>query len=1107
VSDISIDGRDYRVHTFTSPGESTFEVEAIGTNPEAEYLLVGGGGGGGMDMGGGGGGGGVVSGKLTLEPGTYSVQVAFGGQGAPRGLEFSDSTPAGSTQPTQGRASHPFEIQARNGGDSRFGKPITKVKIWEDNFSTNRSSQYIQNNFNNSSGTFEFDTANQRLSSGTHNQQIGIRANPVNFLAPMNNALHVKAEYLGSGAQNFVGVMVRATNGQNYLMGLTNSNYEDGILSNAALNNTSHTLQDRGFFSHRPNIAHTIEAFYEKGVLSLWIDGFISAIVPLTFTPESFGLVALSMSPAAFFGSLEAWTWNDTATNIAWGGGGGGISNGGNRRFGRRGASGGGASGYDTGGGNGGTVGIIGQGNPGGHSDGNYYGGGGGGAAGPGGGRNTNIHGVGGGRGVRNDILGTPYHWGGGGGASGYSYWGGNGGPGGGGAGAASAFAMGGDGLNPGRTGTNGEPFVETYGGDYSSSSNQDRRGGDGGANTGGGGGGGGHYNGKNKGGDGGSGIVVVRYPIFKTKPHIVPAATGGNIVKNIKIDGRNYRIHAFTSSGTFTIGNEANRDIEYLLVGGGGGGGIDMGGGGGAGGYISGTKMFKQGQYQVTVGAGGFRAPGRGEAGEGLYAGRTQPVAHAYDLPAQPGQNTTVTGQGVNLVAFGGGYGGSTYRSRISAVTGVRLHRGVPGASGGGCSGYDTNTGNGGFDSSAPANSNRPSQGSRGGRAGGNYYSGGGGGAGGNGWDGNNRADGGGGRVNAIMGLPYYWAGGGGGAGYSRDGGRGGIGGGGGGAIGEGLRGFLGINEAQNGFGGGTNSQANTAGGNGGANTGGGGGGGAHIGGRGGAGGSGIVVFRYSTDQGVGLMSDVKDLIVSLDASNPDSWSGSGTNWINTAFDTNISKGRNYTLQNAVSSSLGGGSLQFNGNTNSNVFYSNFYAGNTVPATAVLGGQNPAENNVDGSLTYEIWARPTTLDGTARHLFTDNDLNEGELELFNNRIRAYWGGNTFAQWNTTLATNQWYHFVVTHLKDTTSGVYNLQLYVDGVLRADNGDPNLPGSSTNFTSNHGLDTHGQGYGPEGTLHIGYQFAGQISMFRIYGDYMMPDWVNQRFQMHRARFGK
>lgn len=70
----------YKVHTFTST--NPFVVSA-GTKT-AEYLLVAGGGGGGSGTPtsaghGGGGGGGVLSGTLTLSPGTYTVTVGAGG--------------------------------------------------------------------------------------------------------------------------------------------------------------------------------------------------------------------------------------------------------------------------------------------------------------------------------------------------------------------------------------------------------------------------------------------------------------------------------------------------------------------------------------------------------------------------------------------------------------------------------------------------------------------------------------------------------------------------------------------------------------------------------------------------------------------------------------------------------------------------------------------------------------------------------------------------------------------------------------------------------------------------------------------------------------------
>ena len=69
-------------------------------------------------------------------------------------------------------------------------------------------------------------------------------------------------------------------------------------------------------------------------------------------------------------------------------------------------------------------------------------------------------------------------------------------------------------------------------------------------------------------------------------------AATGGTETTTT-IGSDTYRIHTFTSSGTFTV-TSGSKNVEYLIIAGGGGGGghssegyyNDGGGGGGAGGY-----------------------------------------------------------------------------------------------------------------------------------------------------------------------------------------------------------------------------------------------------------------------------------------------------------------------------------------------------------------------------------------------------------------------------------------------------------------------------------------------------------------------------------------
>ena len=70
-------------------------------------------------------------------------------------------------------------------------------------------------------------------------------------------------------------------------------------------------------------------------------------------------------------------------------------------------------------------------------------------------------------------------------------------------------------------------------------------------------------------------------------------SATGGTITE-INDDGVNYRVHTFTSSGTFEV-TSGSGEVEYLIVAGGGSGGEGHGGGGGAGGSVCMCDMFPQ--------------------------------------------------------------------------------------------------------------------------------------------------------------------------------------------------------------------------------------------------------------------------------------------------------------------------------------------------------------------------------------------------------------------------------------------------------------------------------------------------------------------------------
>jgi len=288
-------------------------------------------------------------------------------------------------------------------------------------------------------------------------------------------------------------------------------------------------------------------------------------------------------------------------------------------------------------------------------------------------------------------------------------------------------------------------------------------------------------------------------------------SATGGTISTS-----GIYKIHTFTSSGTFTINGSKN--VDALIIGGGGGGGVAYfaGGGGGGGMYYKSSHAVSAQGYSITIGAGGA-------------AGAVGGTTSAFSVSAAGGGygSNRLGGTGGSGTNGGGGGGGN----------------GGPGETGGSGSlssyaGWTGNGGNGGGDSTY------------------NNSGGGGGGAGGagshHGQGSGETGDGGLGHYNDINGSGLYWAGGGGGgdfgfhtagSGNSGDGGSGGGGGGSNYGISGGLGGSGGTGGLNNGAAGGSGSSSDA--GDAGANTGSGGGGAGP--GQGGSGGSGIVIVRYA--------------------------------------------------------------------------------------------------------------------------------------------------------------------------------------------------------------------------------------------------------------------
>ena len=299
--------------------------------------------------------------------------------------------------------------------------------------------------------------------------------------------------------------------------------------------------------------------------------------------------------------------------------------------------------------------------------------------------------------------------------------------------------------------------------------------------------------------------------------------ATGGTITCS-----GNFKIHTFTSPGTFTISSlsciPSNNSVDYLVVAGGGGGGLgtaNLGGGGGAG----------AGGYRESSGTttGCYTVSPLGTCVSALPVSiQAYPIAvggGGAGSNSEPQRGVSGSDSTFSTITSGGGGGGGS-----GSATACRQQEGGNGGSGGGAGSDDPGGAAAGTGNTPPVN---PPQGNSGGgpNTSGGYGSGGGGatqagsqpptggGPGGPGGDG---------ATSSINATPTARAGGGGGGLYHTGPGCAGTGGaGGGGNGGKGAVGSAGS-----------------------VNTGGGAGGGGRISpgvpAAGGAGGSGIVIIRY---------------------------------------------------------------------------------------------------------------------------------------------------------------------------------------------------------------------------------------------------------------------
>ena len=294
-----------------------------------------------------------------------------------------------------------------------------------------------------------------------------------------------------------------------------------------------------------------------------------------------------------------------------------------------------------------------------------------------------------------------------------------------------------------------------------------------------------------------------------------VPLAAAAKATGGSTYTYSTYTVHAFTTSGTFTVTSGTLACDVLVVAGGGGGGGGSGTGGGGAGGIlynsasnstIGNAAVSLSGSYTVTIGRGGLRGDGYDE------------------MKGGSGGNSVFTNGTLTYTAVGGGGGGGTDGSNQT---------GNAGGSGGG----------GRYNAAGGAGTSGQGYAGAHGKQGHTVTGGGGGGAAGTpaqpAGNQSGRGDGGAGidysskfgtmygaTSTNVDGAPNGWFGGGGGSGSeTARPGYGGNGGGGEGSISAQM-------PAYNGY----------------PHSGGGGGGAYHEPAFAGSGGSGIVLIRYST-------------------------------------------------------------------------------------------------------------------------------------------------------------------------------------------------------------------------------------------------------------------
>jgi hypothetical protein len=229
-------------------------------------------------------------------------------------------------------------------------------------------------------------------------------------------------------------------------------------------------------------------------------------------------------------------------------------------------------------------------------------------------------------------------------------------------------------------------------------------------------------------------------------------------------------------------------------------------------------------------------------------------------------------------------------------------------------------------------------------------------------------------------------------------------------------------------------------------------------------------VLQNYNTQKGrFGVTSSVEsNLVLELDASNPSSYSGSGSEWTDMS-----SYGNNGTLTNGVSFSTdNGGILVFDGSDD----YVNL-------------GYKSSLLNFD--ITQEAWVNADSF--TNWHGIISNMSSWGtgfSLQIGNIQNIAAMISGDYLITSWLPSTGVWYHIVATHRSSDNLNV----LYVNGIQE------NSVIRSISYETN-AVTTIGAFYTPNGLL-----FDGKIGKVKSYNKALTAPEVVQNFETERGQYG-